>query len=98
MLKKFSNYVNESISDIFTVTYTYTDKVRSSLTDIIMDENRISEKDFKRVDVVLANAKELFKTNDTVKQIIEEGEKEGKRHKYVAEEIFHKIIKNNNVK
>jgi len=54
MIKKFDNYINESMDSIFNIKYTYTDKVRSELTEIIMNVNGISEKSFSRVNQLLS--------------------------------------------
>lgn len=93
-IKKYSEYINESISSIFDIKYTYTDMVRSKLVDIMMQINRISEKSFKQVDDLVATIKDLVSGNDEVKAIIKNCESEDKRTQLCAELIYDQIIKN----
>jgi hypothetical protein len=92
IVKKFEIFINENLASIFNRTWTYIDAVSSSLIDIIMRENGVSEKDFTRVDVIMKNVKTLLTTNDEAKEIIGEFESENKRVEFCAEYIYHYII------
>jgi hypothetical protein len=91
-IKKFNLFINENISSVFNYTRTYSDEVSSSLIDIIMRENGVSEKSFSRVDAIMKNVKELLTNNKEVKDIIAEYETENKRSNFCAEYIYHYII------
>lgn len=69
----------------------YGDKVISKLIDIIITENSISEKDFKRYDEAIKEAKNIILNNEYFIKIIDECCKTKKRHSYCAEIIFDKI-------
>jgi predicted metalloendopeptidase len=84
--------IQEGISDIFKPA-TYKEKVFSSLLHLMMDEQSISEKDFKRIDVLMEKLREFFKDN-RVNNVINEFEEEERRNSYCAEFIYDAIIKN----
>jgi hypothetical protein len=91
-VKTFEIFINENIASIFNYTRTYTDNVSGALIDVMMRANKVSEKDFRRVDSIMANVKELMTKNDEVKDIIAEFETENKRVEFCAEYIYHYII------
>ena len=45
--------ITENFDQFFNKKYTYKDSVRSNIIDILMRENKISEKDFKRLDELM---------------------------------------------
>jgi hypothetical protein len=94
MIKKF-HQLNENISDIFNIEYSYKDKVRNSLYNIIENEHKISEKDFKRIDNMMKIIKDLFEKNEFIKTTVEEFK--NKRSEYAAEYIYD-ILKDNALK
>lgn len=91
-IKKFEIFINENIASLFNYTKTYSDDVSRSLINIIMDANKVSEKDFSRVDAIMKNVKILLTTNEEAKEIIGEFESENKRADFCAEYIYHYII------
>jgi hypothetical protein len=95
IVKNFSIFINENIASIFNYTRTYTDDVSSSLIDVIMRANSISEKDFKRVNNVMSNVKDLLQNNKEVKDIIAEYDADDKRAEFCAEYIYHYIVNKN---
>lgn len=84
--------INEGLSDIFKPA-TYKEKVFSSLLHLMMDEQKISEKDFNRTDNLMDKLREFFK-NDNVNNVINEFEEEERRDSYCAEFIYDAMIKN----
>lgn len=92
-MKKYNQFINESINDIFNIKYTYTDRVKDDLIGILMDIERISEKDFKKIDNIVELVKNYLSENE-VKSIISECEQNNKRSRLCAELIYNDIIKN----
>lgn len=90
--KEESYIINEGLSDIFKPA-TYKEKVFGSLLHLMMDEQNISEKDFKRTDDLMDKLREFFK-DDKVNNVINEFEEEKRRNNYCAEFIYDAMIKN----
>jgi predicted metalloendopeptidase len=84
--------INEGMSDIFK-TPTYKEKVFSSLLNLMMDDQGISEKDFDSTDRLMNKLREFFK-DEKVTNVINEFEEEGRRDNYCAEFIYDAMIKN----
>lgn len=70
-------------------------KVSSSLCDIIMEERKISEKAFSRVDESIAEAKEIV---NNYKNLIKECIEKKQRIRYIAEQIYDKEFNSENGK
>lgn len=92
-MKKYNQFINESINDIFNKKYTYTDRVKDDLIGILMEVQRISEKDFKKIDNIVELVKNYLSEND-IKNIILDCEQNNKRPRLCAELIYNDIIKN----
>ncbi len=90
---KFNDFTNESINDIFNTRYTYIDKVKDNLISIIMDVNYVSEKDFKKVNIIIESTNEFMVDTDVLKTVLE-CEESGKRPQLCAELIFDEVVKN----
>lgn len=96
IIKKLNEFnVNESISDIFKIEYTYEKKVVSSLTDIVRESRRISEKDFKNYDIVIDEVKRLVQNDEGIKKLIKQFENENKRVDFCAETIYDMVYNKN---
>lgn len=96
IIKKLNEFnVNESISDIFKIEYTYEKKVISSLTDIVRESRRISEKDFKNYDIVIDEIKRLVQNDEGIKKLIKQFENENKRVDFCAETIYDMVYNKN---
>ena len=67
----------------------YESNVRSHWLDIVMEENNISEKDFKMIDK-LSNLLDLYidEHNDIYKTIVIEFEKQSSRYQFCAEHLY----------
>jgi hypothetical protein len=74
---------------------TYKERVISCLIHLMMEEQQVSEKDFKRTDSLIDEIKNFFVDNDRVNNVIKEFEEEGRRVNYCAEFIYDAMIKNN---
>ncbi len=72
---------------------TYKEKVYSSLLHLMMDDQGISEKDFKSVDNLMDKVKEFFK-DEKVINVINQFEEEERRDTFCAEFIYDAMIKN----
>lgn len=92
-MKKYNQFINESIGDIFNRKYTYSDRVKDDLIGILMEVQRISEKDFKKIDNIVELVKNYISEND-IKNIILDCEQNNKRSRLCAELIYNDIIKN----
>jgi len=68
-------------------------KVKRDLLDIICNEKRISEKDFKRIDVVQEMIDLVFEYNPEIDEIIKRYDQQNKRISYCAEHIYDWFIK-----
>lgn len=91
-IKKF-NELNESIDSIFNYKPSYLKNVISNIIEIVREENRVSEKDFKRYDDIIESTKLSVHNNQDILKNIEEHEKLGYRKKYSAEIIYDKFFK-----
>lgn len=95
-IKKLNEFnLNENISDIFKIEYTYEKKVISSLTDIVRESRRISEKDFKNYDIVIDEIKRLVQNDEGIKKLIKQFENENKRVDFCAETIYDMVYNKN---
>jgi len=96
-VQKLNEYYKEEES--FTINEgifkspTYKEKVYSCLLHLMMDDQGISEKDFKSVDNLMDKVKEFFK-DEKVTNVINEFEEEGRRDNFCAEFIYDAMIKN----
>lgn len=96
IIKKLNEFnLNENISDIFKIEYTYEKKVISSLTDIVRESRRISEKDFKNYDIVIDEIKRLVQNDEGIKKLIKQFENENKRVDFCAETIYDMVYNKN---
>lgn len=93
MIQKFDNFISESLSSIFNKEYTYKDKVASSLVNILMDVNGISEKSFSQVDNLIANVKDVLSNNQKAIEIILAYESDDKRPDFCAEMIYDMLLR-----
>lgn len=95
-IKKLNEFnLNENISDIFKIEYTYEKMVISSLTDIVRESRRISEKDFKNCDIVIDEVKRLVQNDEDIKKLIKQFENENKRVDFCAETIYDMVYNKN---
>lgn len=62
------------------------ERIESNIVDIMMQENQISEKDFKRLDEIIVIAKNVI--DDALYNEISELYNQGKRLQYIAEKIW----------
>lgn len=83
----------KALSDLLSREYTYTDKVRSELINLITNDRKISEKSFKQYGAVMDEVKELMNTSPQVKELISQFEEKKKRPSFCAETIFDTLIK-----
>lgn len=95
-IKKLNEFnLNENILDIFKIEYTYEKMVISSLTDIVRESRRISEKDFKNYDIVIDEVKKLVQNDENIKKLIKQFENENKRVDFCAETIYDMVYNKN---
>ena len=70
----------------------YHHKVRSAFTHILESTRGISEKDFKGVDAVMAEADKRCR-NKANTNLIDQAERDGMRPEFCAEKIFYQMSK-----
>jgi len=104
MIKRFDefNSLNESykpkqykdLADMMTnYQYNYVDKVFDNVVDIIINENAISEKDFKKYDDTKKYVEKYFDNNPEILLLIDKFNSEKKRAEYCAEVIYDEHFK-----
>lgn len=82
--------------DIFNIPeHTYVDKVFDDLVEIILRENKISEKAFKDVDNTINYVRSFFDNNQDIMLIIDEFNSDNKRSNYCAEHLYYIHFQNN---
>ena len=86
--------IDEGIGSIFKPP-TYKERVYSNLLHLMMEEQKVSEKDFERTDDLIDKIRTFFKDNERVDNVINEFEEENRRPTYCAEFIYDAMIKNN---
>jgi len=91
-IKRF-NELNESLNSIFNYKPSYLKDVISNIIEIVREENKISEKDFKKYDDIIESTKLSVHNNQDILKDIEEHEKLGYRKKYSAEIIYHNYFR-----
>jgi hypothetical protein len=105
-LYNFNDFLNENTTieidiefqNLFNKKYTYAERVLDRLVDISCDDNKISEKDFTRVDETIAYVNNLIKEkHEEIDTIIEEFEEKNSRINYCGETIYDKFFKNNKI-
>jgi len=69
--------------------------IRDSITHVITDERKISEKAFEAYDSVMEEVKNMCLANPEIYKQAEEYYKEGKRLSLLAEEVYEKYFKSN---
>ena len=89
-IKKFDDFLNEAFGSKIT---SYNKKVRGYIIDIICDVNYISEKDFKRYDIIKDRIEDTFLYNPEMDDSIRRYEKDKSRVQYCAEHIYQWFIK-----
>lgn len=88
--------IDEGMGNVFKYKPpTYKERVYNNLLHLMMEEQEISEKDFKRTDDLIDKLKTFFKENERVDNVINEFEEEKRRPTYCAEFIYDAMIKNN---
>jgi len=98
-MKHLTNFINEGIDLSYTsffgekVTHNEAlqSNIRDSILNIIMNENRISEKSFSEIDNQINNIKETF-TTEMYSEAFKMYE-EGKRINYIGEILYDKYFK-----
>jgi len=85
---------NLAYETIFGRKYTHEESLKAmisgSLSDIIREENNISEKDFAKYDQIIKQTDEII--TDDVFEFINDMYNNGKRVKYIAEHIYDTYI------
>ena len=98
-MKKFTEKINEA-KDLSYETFfgekvphieSLHKKIRNQITDILMNEQEISEKDFTNVDRIKSIVKDKF--NSDIYKEVEILYNSNKRLNYIAEYIYDKYIK-----
>lgn len=101
-MKKFDEFLNENVNlewkDIFGKKYshqaTLKKNIKDGLVSILMDENNISEKNFKKIDDIYNEVGE--KIDENIINQAEEHLQSGKRMTLFYELIYDKIYKSVN--
>jgi len=68
--------------------------IRDDILDIVCEVNYISEKDFKKIDLIIKKVKEICEVNPEIYEKAEEFYSKGKRLELLAEEMYEKYFKN----
>ena len=89
-IKKFEDFINEAFGSKET---SYGRRVKNELLNIICDVNHISEKDFKRYDILKDRLKTAFLYNPEMDDSIRRFEKNNSRPQHCAEHIYEWFIK-----
>jgi len=85
-----------NLNQMLEYNHTYKNSVYDSLLDIIMNEKRISEKDFKKIDNLQEELDKFYINNEQeLNNIINLFEKNKLRNNYCAEKIYAELYKNN---
>lgn len=98
--KNYGSFINErfiTYEDLGLSAPTYSDKVKSSIIDIISNVKGISEKDFTTYDTLKERVEKELYHNDDVIEIINNFEEDEKRINYCAEHIYETYIKNTDI-
>ena len=91
---KFDDYLNENLAEAFgSIVTTYNKKVRSGVIDVVCDVNHISEKDFRRYDIIKDRVEQAFMYNPEMDDAIRKFENLKSRVQYCAEHIYQWFIK-----
>jgi len=100
---KYNNYIKENLSykTIFGKEVTHNEalqkRIRDLITQIVVDEVNISEKDFTRYDQVIENVKSICDDNVEIYEEAQNFYENKKRLNYLAEKIYDEYFKYNNI-
>ena len=97
-MKKFNDFINENVNlewtDIFQNEHTHEDTLKKDIIDglvhIVMDENKISEKSFSKIDEIVKKVKD--KINEEILNDAEKHLQSGKRMMLFYEQLYDKLF------
>ena len=93
-VQKFDDFLNEAFGSTISP---YNRSVRSRVIDIVCDANHISEKDFRRYDIIRDRVEKSFLYNPELDDAVRKYEKLKSRVQYCAEHIYQWFIKGTDI-